>query len=527
MSNSVSNILSHLPLSLHDNLERDGYVVIEGIDLSIIKKLKSIFYSKFHQGENIGFQSTMKNVNESNTRREIFEDIESLSTTLIDTYLPEYQIHLANFLYKSPRSTSAEVGVHRDWSYVEHKLDNAYNFWIPLDDINDSNGNFYIVPQSHKIIHGPRLTPFQDELAPLKDKIQAWGKAISLKVGQALIYHPGLIHYSFPNNSQLGRLVVGMVCKPQNAHSYHYYLDDDKKCRRYDVNKEFYFDFNPNLIPKAEYSYSYYNGILGEPEIKNWLALMEEKHGYLPDRVAKYYDSTTDDYLATYGSTIQAFRPKNEDDLHQYIIKSAQLEKHQMILDAGCGVGSPAIFFAKKINLNIIGISISPHQINLANQFAKGKWLKGKVQFQVGDYHKLSEIVPESHFDRVIFLESLGHSYRPERVIQEAFKILKPGGAIYIKDFFPYEFDDEITQSKYKKVVKNINEAYCYNVLDLNTTISQLRRSGFEVGYIKKFDFVDDIEKRAAFETRLGIDLFGDLPEFRVAEWLELYFVKP
>lgn len=511
-----------------NQLIHEGYIILGIIDTVAIENLKSIFFEKFHSKSEKGFQSTMTRVQEKNVRQEIYDNINIYCHNTVQKVLPGYEILLANFLFKPPQADSSEVGVHRDWSYVDHTLDNAYNLWIPLDDIDDHNGGFFIIPQSHKVTHGPRSTPFQDELAAFRNKLICLGKAIHLKMGQAILYHPGLIHYSYANNSKSGRLVAGMVCKPIAAKACHYYIDENHQFRKYEVDKEFYTKFDPRFAPDTEYPYIFIENTTGESAIKNWIMEKEKNLGFSPESVGEYYDKTTDDYLATYGNTIQAFRPTNEDDLHKYVIESAGLKKHQKILDAGCGVGGPALFFAQKLNVDITGISISRHQIELAQKFTKEKWLlRGQVNFQTGDYHQMSQIVPESSMDRVLFLESLGHSHQPKVAIEEAFKVLKSGGGVYIKDFFPYELSDKATKEKYDQVVRNINAAYYYHVLDLNHTISQLRESGFEVGYIKKFEFADDIERRSAFESRLNIDLFGDIPEFRVAEWLELFFIKP
>lgn len=518
---------SNLSETQLNQLTQDGYTIIDNLDIDKIIALKKIYLEKFTIENHGKFQSTMTVVEGENFRQDIFNHIQKNCQKIVQEFLPEYEILLGNFLNKPANSPLSEVGVHRDWSYVNHSLDNAYNFWIPLDDINDENGSFFVIPNSQNINHGPRVTPFQDELGTFKNHLIRFGKPMHVKKGQAIIYHPGIIHYSLPNHSPNNRLVVGMVCKPIEQKAYHYFWDKDKNCRKYEVDSNFYNTFNPQFEPSSEYQFTVTEDAIGEPDLVNWIKEKEKIMGFSPESIGEYYDRTTEDYLATYGNTIQAFRPDNENELHQYVIKSAKLKKHQNILDAGCGVGGPAIFFAKKLNINILGLSISQHQIALANKFLQKKWLRGQVNFQVGDYHQMSQFAAKSSIDRVLFLESLGHSHQPKVAITEAFKVLKPGGAVYVKDFFPYDFEEEDLQKKYHQVVQNINEAYCYHTLDLNTTIKQFRQAGFEVGYIKKFEFADDIIRRAAFETKQNIDLFGDIPEFRVAEWLELYFIKP
>lgn len=245
------------------------------------------------------------------------------------------------------------------------------------------------------------------------------------------------------------------------------------------------------------------------------------------EKVNNYYNQFTDSYLSTYGEVIQAFRPKNTTELHQYIINSADLKAGQFVLDAGCGVGGPACYFASNAGVEINGITISDKQASMANQLALKKGVSDKCTFVHGDYHNLSTFYKERKFDRILFLESLGHAQNAELVLQEAVKVLQIGGSIYIKDFFPFEIENEALRSKHERVIKAINDSYCYNVLELHSTISAARKLGLQIDFIRKFKFQDDITARSDFEAQNKVDLFGEMEEFRVAEWLELKFSLP
>jgi cyclopropane fatty-acyl-phospholipid synthase-like methyltransferase len=243
--------------------------------------------------------------------------------------------------------------------------------------------------------------------------------------------------------------------------------------------------------------------------------------------VAGYYDKYTEGYLNTYGDTIQAFRPSDVGDLHRYIINSAEISDGLQILDAGCGVAGPACFFAANRNVFIEGITISAEQKRLADENVKRNNLDGRVRITLGDYHELSKYYASNAFDRVLFLESLGHAGKPEDVLAGAWEMLRPGGSVYIKDFFPFEILDKDKARRHRQVIDRINESYTYNTLNLDATVRKLRQLGFELIFIKKFEFMDDITVRAHFEEMFEIDLFGEMEEFRVAEWLELKFRKP
>lgn len=242
--------------------------------------------------------------------------------------------------------------------------------------------------------------------------------------------------------------------------------------------------------------------------------------------VQKYYDEKTNVYLKIYGNVIQAFRPNSEKSLLKYLSKSIGFKKGQSILDAGCGVGGPAIYFASEYNITIDGITISSVQATIANEQIKKKRLEKRVSIIQGDYHKLLEIYPNKKFDGVLFLESLGHSFNARDVIRQAGALTRSGGFIYIKDFFRKESNDTNFQKKIDTVIERMNLHYEYNTLRLIPILEELRANNFEIDFVKKFDFKDDTNIRAKFETHEGIHIFEGYEEFWPAEWLEIKCTK-
>ena len=247
---------------------------------------------------------------------------------------------------------------------------------------------------------------------------------------------------------------------------------------------------------------------------------------YTQSDVKKYYDTYTRKYMDIYGDVIQAFRPKRTKTLLNYLIKSIGIKYHHRLIDAGCGVCGPAIFFAKEKKCFIDAITISDQQVDIAQKKIHDANISKYVQVRDGDYHLLSSYYTPLSYDGVIFLESLGHATNPTLVLQEAYSCLQNGGFIYIKDFFIKKVNNPSHQAKIDKVIQNMNNGYSYNTLNLTDTIDALRAMDMEILYIKKFDFADDTTIRAKFETALNMDIFEGLPEFYPAEWLEIKCIK-
>jgi cyclopropane fatty-acyl-phospholipid synthase-like methyltransferase len=204
------------------------------------------------------------------------------------------------------------------------------------------------------------------------------------------------------------------------------------------------------------------------------------------EKVKAFYNATTDKFLAVYGEIIQAYRTKNVDEYLEYTAKNMLLEGEMKVLDAGCGVAGPAVFFAKKYPaMHIDACSISEVQIEKAKQKIKENELTSRVSANVGDYHELNQNYEINSYDRVYFLESFGHSSNKKRLLHGVWDVLSPGGMVYIKDLFKREVEEEWEQHYIDKICQDIDKAYEYHIGTLYETLSILRKKGFILKFIK------------------------------------------
>jgi ubiquinone/menaquinone biosynthesis C-methylase UbiE len=262
--------------------------------------------------------------------------------------------------------------------------------------------------------------------------------------------------------------------------------------------------------------------------------------------VASFYNKNTDKFLEVYGEVIQAFRTNNVYDYLDYTIQNAELKDGQKILDAGCGVGGPASYFASKLNVEVEGLTISELQFQKANAAKATKTLLGKTHFTQGDYHLMDEIYGSEVFDRVVFLESFGHSNNKPLLIEKALKVLKPGGVLYIKDLFKREHPNPEDGVRIDRIVEEIDKAYCYHVADLHEVLATLRRLNFIVLFVKtpdvkvgefehltisnNFQELFDIAKIISWEDYIFPVDFYEIkamkPPFDIGQQKHLYFLN-
>ncbi len=246
-----------------------------------------------------------------------------------------------------------------------------------------------------------------------------------------------------------------------------------------------------------------------------------------PARVGLYYDEWTARYRASFGNTFQAGRPRETADLHRYILESALVQDGQRILDAGCGVCGPSIHFATHRQITIDAVTVSKVQVATAQQLIAEAGLSGRITVHLADFHKLHERFPEAAFDRVLFLESLSHGADPMEPLQSTFKVLKPGGVVYIKDFFEKHYDDVGKQQLVRETIARVDRAFAVKTPRLQHTVEALQQIGFVEQRVAPVGFTNDLAVWAKFNQVHNFDLFGGKEPFEWSEWLELRFQKP
>ncbi len=247
---------------------------------------------------------------------------------------------------------------------------------------------------------------------------------------------------------------------------------------------------------------------------------------YTPHDIARYYDDWTERYLEVSEEIIQAYRPQSTEELLNYYLKTINIKDGDTVLDAGCGTGGPALFFASQVKATLCGLTISEKQVQIMKAKASETAFTGNIEVQLGDYHHLDKYYQKNTFDHVIFLESLGHSASFEQVLSSAKKVLKPGGKVFIKDFFICETDRPGKKKDIQKVIENINKNYIYNTLELNPLVSWFRTNDFHLDFLQSPKFENDPYIRAEFESRNNINLFEGLKEFMPADWYEMQWTK-
>lgn len=174
--------------------------------------------------------------------------------------------------------------------------------------------------------------------------------------------------------------------------------------------------------------------------------VFKEKSKAAFNKQAKFYDSTY------YGQHAQ--------NLYDCVIDTLNRYKFQNVLDIGCGTGNILVEVLKKRSVSAAGIDLSENMLSIAKNR-----LGDMVDLRKGD----SEILPweNNAFDVVICTDSFHHYPKPNVVLAEMKRVLKPGGKIIIADpwlptpfrqisnlFMPFSKDGDIKMYSRKDMQK-------------------------------------------------------------------------
>jgi len=156
----------------------------------------------------------------------------------------------------------------------------------------------------------------------------------------------------------------------------------------------------------------------------------------LKKKIKEHYDELSPFYHDLWGAHIhhgywitgKETKEEAQEILIEQLIEAAHLSKNCKVLDVGCGVGGTSMLLAERYNAEVVGITLSQTQVDMATQLAAEKQLQHRVSFLCMDAELLD--FPPQSFDVVWISECLSHIPNKLLFFQNAYKVLKPGGTL-------------------------------------------------------------------------------------------------
>jgi ArsR family transcriptional regulator len=109
-----------------------------------------------------------------------------------------------------------------------------------------------------------------------------------------------------------------------------------------------------------------------------------------------------------------------------------------VIADLGAGEGAFSLMLAQRAT-RVIAIDTSEKMIEVGREQAIRAGV-ANIEFRQGDMEEVP--IEDAMVDLVFFSQSLHHALHPRRAVDEAWRILRPGGRIVILDLLKHRFEE-------------------------------------------------------------------------------------
>lgn len=222
-----------------------GYFTTPFLNIEQLKNIANIYHTNFDaKEEQFYFTSFHPNYN---LKKKISEEILQIAHKNIAQYFTDYDILGCSFLYKSPNSNNP-LPLHQDWTVCDEQNNGSYTLWIPLQDTNKENGTIRIIEFSHAIDDNFRAPSLPVSFENDRQRIEQLQKSLLLDAGEAFVFNQKLMHSSFSNSSNEGRLALTIGLVPKNTNLFMLYYNDGQ-IHQYDMPKDMFLRY-PEIIEK-------------------------------------------------------------------------------------------------------------------------------------------------------------------------------------------------------------------------------------------------------------------------------------
>ncbi len=204
------------------------------------------------------------------------------------------------------------------------------------------------------------------------------------------------------------------------------------------------------------------------------------------------HDNRVRDEFTRQAETFSASAAITDAALTQRFVDALGNATSGSVLDVACGPGILSAAIAKSAR-EVVAFDLTPQMLNKAAQRCAGAGVNN-VTFREGNAAALP--FADATFDAVVTRLSVHHFDRPERVMSEMFRVLRPGGRFVVADVISSEVSAE---AELQNAIEILRDPSHVRMLSGSELTSLVREAGFAVESLATWD------KPREFEEWMGI----------------------
>ncbi len=152
-------------------------------------------------------------------------------------------------------------------------------------------------------------------------------------------------------------------------------------------------------------------------------------HYDLKDELYELFLDEDKQYSCAYFTDPANSLEQAQADKKAHIAAKLALEPGMRVLDIGCGWGGMALYLHKIAGVDVLGVTLSEHQLKIARERAAAAGVSDHVKFELIDYRHLDD-----RFDRIVsvgMFEHVGAAHYDE-FFAKCRQLLKPDGVMLL-----------------------------------------------------------------------------------------------
>jgi ectoine hydroxylase-related dioxygenase (phytanoyl-CoA dioxygenase family) len=192
---------------LRQQVEEKGYAIVDFLDQQIVEEIKGIYQEEHRIDAESGGMFYSVYSQDVEYRERVHTKLKDRLKTSFETHFKDYNNGL-NFFINKLTGQDSSFAIHQDSSAIDETKYSALSVWMPLQDVDESNGALWLIEKTHKLFSPFRSVSFSPPFSEIKDTLRDYLKPIRLKAGQALFFDSRVVHTSGRNDSGQDRIAV-------------------------------------------------------------------------------------------------------------------------------------------------------------------------------------------------------------------------------------------------------------------------------------------------------------------------------